>query len=187
MKVLDIKQQLYKIEEALKGSKNRISISLKLEASDIALRLMTSKKNFGLFIILGWLDKWNKYTDISDRGQDIFEKHHINLENMAESYKHIASTIDFDGAILIAPDGEVVHSGVIIEGLRPRIIAAKLNPGEFKDLSEQFGFNEKVHARHLAAIASSYVFKKTTVFTISEESDSFHIYEEGKIIYETSK
>ena len=92
---------------------------------------------------------------------------------------------DFDGAILIDKNGQIMHSGIIIEGLRPRVIAEKLNPGKFKDLSEQFGFKGKVHSRHLSAITASYIFKGTSVFTVSEENDSFHIFERGKIVYQT--
>ena len=57
--------------------------------------------------------------------------------------------------------------------------------GKFSDLSEQFQFNQKVHSRHLFAIASSYVFEGTTVFTVSEESGRLHIFEKGRIIYST--
>ena len=101
-----------------------------------------------------------------------------------KSHKHdIETTINFDGAILVNSRGDVVHSGIIIEGLRPRVVADKLNPGRFGDLSEQFGFGEKVHSRHLSAITCSYIFKGTTVFTVSEESDSFHVFEAGRVIY----
>jgi DNA integrity scanning protein DisA with diadenylate cyclase activity len=74
---------------------------------------------------------------------------------------------------------------VTIEGLRPSLVARKINPGRFSDLSEQFGFRKKVHTRHLSAIAASYFFDGTTVFTVSEETDDFHMFENGKIIYST--
>jgi DNA integrity scanning protein DisA with diadenylate cyclase activity len=185
MKVIDIKYRLFDIADTLRSSKTKVSVSCKLEVAEIVLHLMATKKHFGLFVILGWQDKWNSFTDISDSNQDIFQKHDINISDYESSYKDIASTVNFDGAILIGSKGNIMHSGINIEGLRPKVIADKINPGKFKDLSEQFGFKEKVHTRHLAAIASSYTFKGTTVFTVSEESDAFHIYEEGKIIYES--
>ena len=95
----------------------------------------------------------------------------------------MAQTLLFDGAILIDGRGNVLHSGVMIEGLRPRETAAKLHPGKFSDLSAQFGFKEKVHTRHLTAITASYQFKGTTVITVSEESGSIHVFENGKIVY----
>ncbi len=84
---------------------------------------------------------------------------------------------------ILDKDGNILDSGIIIEGLRPKIVANKIHPGKFKDLSQQFGFKGKVHSRHLSAIAASYIFKGTTVFTVSEENDSFHVFENGRIVY----
>lgn len=165
-----------------------LPLILKIKTTELVLNLMRDEKNFGLFVILGWQNKWQEYTDISDITQDIFLAHHVNIneiENHADWYREVESTVGFDGAILIDGAGEIKHSGVILEGLRPRIAADTVNPGQFKDLSEQFGFKQKVHARHLFAITSSYVFKNTTVFTVSEETDAFHIFEGGKIVYST--
>ena len=137
-----------------------------------------------LFIILGWKNKWNKYIDVPDAKQDIYKKHHQNLLKHYQSRKHdIETTINFDGAILVDRRGNILHSGMIVEGLRPKEVAGKINPGKFKDLSEQFGFKGKVHSRHLSAITASYIFDGTTAFTVSEENDSFHVFEKGKIVY----
>lgn len=167
--------------------KSKITIPLenKLALSEIILNVMNRRRAFGLFVILGWRDKWNSFTDVPDSSQDIYKKHHVNLKDLVKEGKHyrVESTLDFDGAILIDKDGQILDSGIIIEGLRPKIIANKLNPGKFKDLSEQFGFKGKVHSRHLSAITASYIFKGTTVFTVSEENDSFHVFENGKIVY----
>lgn len=179
-------KQIPKIEKIFLKSNIDLFLPLKLKVAELILSLLKRRKEFGLFVILGWQRKWSKFTDISDKTQDIFAKRHINIMKIKEklSARHdVSTTINFDGAILIDRKGNVIHSGIIIEGLRPKIIAQKINPGRFKDLSEQFGFKEKVHSRHLAAIASSYIFKKTTVFTVSEETGNFHIFENGKIIY----
>jgi DNA integrity scanning protein DisA with diadenylate cyclase activity len=95
------------------------------------------------------------------------------------------NTINFDGAILIDDYGNILHSGTMIEGLHPRATADKLNPHRTIDLSSQFGFKRKVHMRHITAITSSYFFKDIIVFTISEETNDFHIFKNGKIIYST--
>jgi len=109
----------------------------------------------------------------------------MNLKDLIKQGKHyrLESTLDFDGAILVDKNGNILDSGIIIEGLRPKVIANKIHPGKFKDLSEQFGFKGKVHSRHLSAITASYIFKGTTVLTVSEENDSFHVFERGKIVY----
>lgn len=181
-----IKKILPAIKERISYSEIRLSKGLRVAVAEKILNIMSLEtKHFGMFVIVGWQSKWNTYTDISDSYQDIFAKKRINI--MAEGQSKIATTIDFDGAILIDNKGNICHSGVIIEGLRPSLIASKINPGKFQDLSEQFGFTGKVHSRHLSAIAASYVFKNTTVYTVSEENDGFHIYEGGIILYEWNK
>jgi cytidyltransferase-like protein len=184
-KQIDVNKTVVKIRQAFKKSKTQISVNTKLALSEVVLNIMNRRRAFGLFVILGWQNKWNKFTDIPDSSQDIYKKHHVNLKGLVKEGKHykVESTLDFDGAILIDKDGNILDSGIIIEGLRPKVIANKIHPGSFKDLSQQFGFKGKVHSRHLSAIAASYVFKGTTVFTVSEENDSFHVFENGRIVY----
>ncbi len=185
---LDVENTVAVIEKKLKRSKTPVSLKYKLMLARVILNLMNRRKGFGLFVILGWQNAWQGFIDIPDSGQDIYTRHHVHLEDLAKESKRyrIESTEDFDGAILIDKNGQILHSGIIIEGLRPRVIADKIRPGTFKDLSEQFGFTTKVHARHLSAITASYIFKGTTVFTVSEENDSLHIFEKGKIAYQTT-
>jgi len=189
-KQINVERSLKSIEKAMSKSKVPLPFLLKKRLSRIVLNLMNRRDGFGLFVILGWQNKWNKFTDMPDSRQDIYTKHHINLNVMEigklDIHYDIESTVNFDGAILINKKGEILHSGIMIEGLRPKEVANKINPGNFKDLSEQFGFKTKVHLRHLSAISASYIFKNTTVFTVSEETDVFHIFEGGKIIYAIS-
>ncbi len=183
---LNISKILSELTVVFKKPKIRFREKLRLKTAKITLKLMNRKRGFGLFIIIGWKKEWTKYTDMPDSKQDIYTKHRQNILEHYKSHKHdIETTINFDGAILIDEKGDIVHSGIIIEGLRPKVIADKINPGHFSDLSEQFGFKGKVHSRHLSAITASYIFKGTTVFTVSEENDSFHVFENGKIIYST--
>lgn len=183
---IDVEKALKSISKALANSDVELPLELKTRLSRLVLNLMNKRDGFGLFVILGWQDKWNKFTDMPDSKQDIYAKHHINVMKIGKkgaSHYDVESTVNFDGAILVSENGEIVHSGLMIEGLKPKEIANKITPGQFKDLSEQFGFKIKVHLRHLSAISASYVFKGTTIFTVSEENDSFHIFEGGKIIY----
>ncbi len=190
------------VERALRTSKTRVPLALKLRLAELALRLMGRRRKFGLFIILGWRSRWNRFADTPDVSQDIFKQHHVNIMHIgngtptpagdnrktgpiAAGSRNITSTVNFDGAILIDVRGNVLHSGAMIENLRPREIARKLNPHATPDLSSQFGFRQKVHMRHIAAITSSYIFPGTTVFTVSEETNDLHIFENGKIVYST--
>ncbi len=184
-----ITTHLQDIERALVQSHIAPSVDLKLRVAELILHARESRpgKWFGLFVVLGWKEEWNEFTDISDAKQDIFAKKKktvkkINIE-VYDMKRDIASTLDFDGAILIDVEGTVLHSGVMIEGLRPRIVAQAVHPGSFSDLSEQFGFTGKVHTRHLSAITASYIFQPTTVFTMSEETGDFHMFENGRIVY----
>jgi len=181
---LNVPKILDELRLVFRKSKIRFPEKLRPKTMQILLNLMNRKSGFGLFIIIGWRDQWRKYIDLPDAQQDVYVKHH---QNVLRYYKNpnydIEKTLNFDGAILIDKRGHIVHSGIIIEGLRPRVVADKINPGHFKDLSEQFGFKEKVHSRHLSAITASYIFKGTTIMTVSEESDSLHVFEGGKIVY----
>lgn len=180
-----LQERLTAVARSLENSQTDVPFDLKLKTAEAILRLKNRKrtKHFGLFVILGWKQKWRDYLDISDSEQDIFAKHRIDIARTSEVTDDVAETVDFDGAILIDRKGTVLHSGVFIEGLRPSVVAQKVNPGKFSDLSEQFGFETKVHARHLSAITASYVFKGTTIFTVSEETDAFHVFEGGRILH----
>lgn len=182
---IDVEKSLKNISNSLAKSEVGLSLELKIRLIRIILNLMNKRDGFGLFVVLGWQNKWNEFTDMPDSRQDIYGKHHMDVMEMGKKGVHydVESTVNFDGAILIDGKGKILHSGIMIEGLRPHEVADKINPGKFKDLSEQFRFKEKVHLRHLSAISASYIFKNTTIFTVSEESDSFHIFEGGKIIY----
>ncbi|OGM96650.1 MAG: hypothetical protein A3B86_04700 [Candidatus Yanofskybacteria bacterium RIFCSPHIGHO2_02_FULL_38_22b] len=182
---IDVEQSLKDLNKVMTKSKVKLPFLLKKRLSRLILNLMNRRDGFGLFVILGWKDEWNKFTDMPDKSQDIYAKHRVNVLEVGKKDANydIESTVNFDGAILVNEKGEIIHSGLMIEGLKPKDVANKINPGNFKDLSEQFGFKEKVHLRHLSAISASYVFKGTTIFTVSEESDSFHVYEGGQIVY----
>lgn len=187
---LDTKVQLQRIEKLLASP-------VKLRMAEIILRLAKRRKKFGLLVILGWKNKWKRFADTPDSSQDLFARRRINIMKIPETRPvgrsagvrtkngSIVNTVNFDGAILVDPKGNVLHSGTMIEGLRPRATARKINRRRAPDLSTSFGFKRKVHMRHITAITSSYAFKGTTVFTVSEETDDLHIFEGGKIIYST--
>ncbi len=187
------REELLAIEVALARSATPIPLATKARLAHVILRTMERRAEpFGLFVILGWSKRWQRYAVTPDIRQDVFAGRHIGAHTNAsdsenEEARNVAATVNFDGAILVDRHGEILHSGVMIEGLWPCATANKIRPGKFSDLSAQFGFKEKVHTRHLTAITASHTFKGTTVFTVSEESGSIHVFENGKILYETKK
>lgn len=170
-------------------SKNNIPLELKLKTFFLLKKLKTRRRRpFGIIIILGWNSKWNKlHTSIPDIRQNIFKQGRFDLTRASEknTLAKLSSIAGFDGAILISPTGLILASGVYLEKMAPKLVAKKISPVRSEDLSAAFGFLRKVHSRHLVAIAASYRLKGTTVFVVSEEVGSIHIFEDGKIIYST--
>lgn len=185
--MMKYKRQLKQALIELEWSDNKLPLALKSKMAELIFNLIRNRKKFGMFVILGWKTRWQRFADTPDISQDIFVGHNTNILKITHTPQKnsIMNTVNFDGAILIDCRGNVLHSGAMIEGLRPRATAERLNPHLKGDLSLHFGFKQKVHMRHIAAITSSYVFKNTTIFTVSEETDSVHIFEGGKIIYST--
>ncbi len=178
------------LEYLTRKSRNDIDPRLKIKILEILkLLIKKSKKPFGMIIILGWRREWNeKYAAILDETQNMFEDKNYNLKDLSlqKAVKLFLSLKDFDGAVLINREGKIIASGVYLINLNPKKCLEKLKlKGE--DLSEAFGFKEKVHTRHITAITASLLLDNTTVFTVSEESQTIRIYENGKIIYSTLK
>lgn len=146
------------------------------------------KKPFGMLVVVGWRRMWNeKYSAIPDITQDIFNERRFDSmsRSRGDLYEVFKRTADFDGAILINASGVILASGVYLEAIRPKEVAQILHPGKTEDLSFAFGFANKVHTRHVSAIAASYRLKDTTFFVLSEEDRSLRIFEEGRIIWST--
>ncbi len=185
------KKELLAVASALTKSSIPLRFEYKLRIAAILLNLRRDlKKKFGMFVVFGWDEKYReKYIDIPDATQDIFYKYHFNIfsESDAKITERFRKTVNFDGAILVNGEGDIVNSGVFLEGLHPKKVAQEICKKKTGDLSSQFGFIKKVHTRHLSAIAASYELKGTTVFTVSEETGDFHIFEEGTIVYSTVK
>lgn len=177
------------LTRAFLASKNNLPLELKLKTFSLLKTLKNRRRRpFGMIIILGWNPKWNKpHTSTPDIRQNIFKKGHFNLFKASEKNSLVKMSLiaDFDGAILVSPTGLIAASGVYLEKMAPKLVAKKISSVRSEDLSAAFGFLRKVHSRHLVAIAASYRLEGTTVFVISEEVGSIHIFEEGKIIYST--
>lgn len=185
MKVFGYKKEFYDIKFLKTGISKKHKI-LVLEA--IHRIVNRSRKPFGLLIVLGWHKKWRKeYSLITDLQQDIFRyKPRLFFgRTMNWMINTISKTKFFDGAILIRRKGHASASGVFLTNLRPALLVEHLEHKMVHDLSKTLGFKEKVHSRHLVAITASWQLKQTTVYTVSEETKTIRIYEDGRIIYST--
>lgn len=171
------------------GGKDDPEPELKLKIYGILHELRNRvKRPFGVLLVLGWRREWNRrHASIPDITQNVFQHRHFDLHERSrnEAHETIKRTIDFDGAILVTRDGVIVGSGAYLENVRPKEIAKVIHPKSTEDLSAAFGFAKKVHTRHLAAIAASYVLKNTSIFVVSEEDGSLRVFEDGKIIWST--
>ncbi len=178
------------LENTFKNSMVNLPFSSRVVLYEIIWRLKKRlEKPFGLFLIYGWQKKWDKkYCNFPDENQNIFSKKDFNIfsHSTEEARSAISKTAEFDGAILITADGKIKASGAYIEGMSPKKLAEKLYESKHGDLSNIFGFNKKVHTRHLNAICSSWVFKNTTVYTVSEEDGYTRIFEGGRLVYPAS-
>jgi len=152
-------------------------------------------KPFGVIVVLGYIppensaDDFNEYTDSMD--EDLFKGSKLNIDD-AEAEKRIAKAAGTnatgnDGAILIDPDGNILHSGVYLKYKDYKDILDDLGAPKEGSLSDRFGFLEFVGTRHVSAICFSYRMPETTVYIISEETEKMRIFEKGKIIFKEDK
>lgn len=164
---------------------------LKLKIYDALKRLRRRRKRpFGMIVVLGWRREWDeKYASLPDATQNVFQNRKADISNFSQDRvaEMLSEIADFDGAVLLNRRGEAVASGMYLENMSPKKVAETLFQGRSQDLSSAFGFRKKVHTRHLAAIAASYLLEGTTVFVVSEEDGSIRIMEHGRIIWSTMK
>lgn len=180
------REHLERVLSALPGG---VDPELKLKVYKTVLELQThARKPFGMIVAIGWRRKWDRdHAAVADADQNLFKARHFNVRDhsfkaCAESLKR---TTDFDGAILISREGIVFGSGVYLENMKPKKVAQEMRGGNVEDLSVAFGFEKKVHTRHLAGIAASYILKGTTIITVSEEDRSVRMFECGRIAWST--
>ncbi len=191
-KILEIftrKEEIVSLESTFEVNDSRLELKIKIAQIILDIRKRI-RKRFGLLVVLGWRREWDKkHAAVLDANQNIFKNLHLDLKkgSFKENLEAIKKTIDFDGAILISPEGIILRSGIYLENIHPKKAAKVIHPNAAEDLSTAFGFVKKVHTRHLIAITGSYVLKDTTFFVFSEEDRSVRIMERGKIVWSTIK
>lgn len=186
-----IQAEKSELELILANSKTAIPDENKERVYDILCDLKTNAdKSFGTIVVLGYIplqnstDDFNEYTAPMD--EDFFKDAKANLLD-ADVKQQISKTLEFDGAILIKPDGDILHSGVYLRYKDYVDILEDLNASKIGSLSERFGFSECVGTRHIAAICESYRMPNTTIYIVSEETGAIRIFERGRIIYSPIK
>ncbi len=182
------KEKTY-LERALSALPGGVDPELKLKVYKTVLELQAhARKPFGMIMVVGWRRKWDRnHAAVADADQNLFKTRHFNVSDHSfkECVGSLKRTTDFDGAILISREGIVFASGVYLENMKPKKVAQEMCGGNVEDLSAAFGFEKKVHTRHLAGIAASYILKGTTIITVSEEDRSVRMFERGRIAWST--
>ncbi len=173
----------------LANSKTGAPPELKLKIYHTLKRLKKRKKRpFGMLIVLGWQREWNKkYASIPDKTQNLFAEKPFDFANSSDerALEILSRLADFDGAILMTEKGEIIASGIYLEGMQTKRLFGIVSQDSHQDMSAALGFAKKVHTRHMAGITASYLLRGTTVFVVSEEDGSIRIFENGKIIFST--
>lgn len=177
------------LERALSALSNGVDPAFKLKVYKTVLELQAhARKPFGMIVALGWRRKWDRdHAAVADADQNLFKARHFNVRDHSfrECAESLKRTTDFDGAILISREGIVLGSGVYLENMKPKKVAQEMCGSNVEDLSAAFGFEKKVHTRHLAGIAASFILKGTTIITVSEEDRSVRMFERGRIAWST--
>ena len=134
----------------------------------------------GITIVLGYRKEINSH--VAAMAEDVFEStcEHINDMHMKDRVRLIR---EVDGAILINPEGQMLHSGMMFLNVNPFKVLKEMNVYN-KELSlpEQFGFARLVGTRHISSISASYNMPDTLVFTLSENNE-IRVFNNGRIIF----
>lgn len=150
---------------------------------------MRRRRNpFGMLVVCGWHREWiEDYASFPDESQNLFKtKEYVIADHSVDDLVDLLSRMaDFDGAILVSRRGTIIASGVYLENMKAKEASQRMGIRVTTDMSEAFGFMRKVHTRHLAGIACSYLLPDTTVFAVSEERKDVRIFRTGTIIYST--
>ncbi len=174
-----------------KISKNKDESLVKLKLYLVLKALIKRKRSrFGMLVVYNWKKEWfEDFASFPDSDQNLFQEENFDFLNASfdKSLEVFSSMSDFDGAVILSNKGLIIASGVYLEKMEPKSVAAKITEGKFSDLSEAFGFYKKVHTRHLSGVACSYKLDGTTVFAVSEEDGSLRAFEKGKIVFSTIK
>lgn len=174
-----------------KNSKTKDESLVKLKLYLVLKALIRRKRSkFGMLVVYNWKKEWfENFASFPDSDQNLFQEENFDFLNAPfdKSLEVFSGISDFDGAIILSNKGLIIASGVYLEKMEPKSVAAKITEGKFSDLSEAYGFSRKVHTRHLSGIACSYRLNNTTVFAISEEDGSLRAFEKGRIVFSTIK
>lgn len=174
-----------------KISKNKDESLVKLKLYLVLKALIKRKRSrFGMLVVYNWKKEWfESFASFPDSNQNLFSEESFDFLNAPfdKALEIFSRMSDFDGAVILSNKGLIIASGVYLEKMEPKSVAAKVTEGKFSDLSEAYGFSKKVHTRHLSGIACSYKLDNTTVFAVSEEDGSLRAFEKGKIVFSTVK
>ncbi|MFH1209665.1 MAG: hypothetical protein V1663_02660 [archaeon] len=153
-----------------------------------------SHKKCGAIVVLGYKQDhdacfYPMHTDlVEERGLE----YNLRYQDAAEGLLMDAAT-GTDGAVLIDSDGNIAATGIYLNGFSLRDVVKTRDPNYVfkgrgsktkRNLSQLFGFREKVGTRHINASAVSQILPDVLVYTLSEEcpDPKIRIFYQGNIV-----
>lgn len=139
----------------------------------------------GLCAVLGYdPERHESYFNLPSAlqpGKDIFKGKELYLQD-PEALPALKEAMEIDGAILIGPDGKLMHSGkMILADLRTTYSRHKEAFDTYKNLHE----TADAGTRHMAAIALSAERPDLLVYTLKSDHPQLRIFKEGSIYRST--
>ncbi|MBW2977929.1 hypothetical protein KY331_03730 [Candidatus Woesearchaeota archaeon] len=176
------------LELILANSKTHIPDEHKQRVYELLCELTEkSDKLFGTIIVLGYVppQSFQKY-DADPMKTDYFKNNTANIYDPGVE-ERLTKAIYQDGATLMDPEGNILHSGynLIYKGCKD--IWMQLHAPHEGYVWQRFGFVEEVGTRHTSAISFSFRLPTSTVFIKSKSSGIIRVFEKGRIIYSQIK
>jgi len=178
-----LKMEQNSLEEILALSNPFVSQRHKKRVYELLAYLRKCKEDAGTIVILGCKDYVSTYTKPMD--EDLFKKNPVSIYH-EDAGQMLEESLHYDGAVLVSDDGIITNSGMYIRADPVEVLEEQGIPNG-RDLSDRFGFKEKVGTRHCSAKAASYLMPDATIFVLSEESRGIRIFEKGRTIYSPIK
>jgi DNA integrity scanning protein DisA with diadenylate cyclase activity len=178
VKKMSIDTQIFaeKIKET-----NGVDLELKLKVYSLLkdIRKESEKKSLGMIIVLGYSDRWKDYVYKMD--YDKFDKEKCNLSDECAK-RRVYETGPYDGAILVSPEGDILHSGIGLD-VRVKKVLEELKAGEKKSINEVIGYKDNVGSRHSSSFVASYMMHDSLVYVLSEETKRISVFYQGKLVF----
>jgi len=162
-----------------------------------------SHKKCGAIVVLGYKQDHDAcfYPMHTDLVEETGLEYNLKYKDSAYGLLRDAAT-NTDGAVLIDSDGKIAATGIYLNGFSLKDVVKERvsrygvkaeylqdvvnikGPKIRRNLSELFGFREKVGTRHINASAVSQILPDVLIYTLSEESidPKIRVFYQGNIV-----